>query len=87
VGYLYNQLGCDSGSGDRVGCFESRVAGLGAQVGYNFPVGKFEGYLNLKGYGEFGALNRASGWSAWLAFSISPPEPAVAPTRIPKLHK
>ena len=29
VGYVYDQLSCDSGSGDRVGCFESRVVGIG----------------------------------------------------------
>jgi hypothetical protein len=87
VGYFYNQLGCDSGSGDRVGCFQSRVAGLGAQVGYSFPVGKLQGYANLKGYGDFGAENRASGWSVWLVFSISPPEPAAASPRMPMLHK
>jgi hypothetical protein len=87
VGYFYNQLGCDSGSGDRVGCFQSRIAGLGAQVGYNFPVGKFQGYLNLKGYGDFAAENRASGWNLWLTFSISPPEPGAASARIPMLHK
>jgi hypothetical protein len=86
VGYFYNQIGCDSGSGDRVGCFESRVAGLGAQVGYSFPMGKYEGYLNLKSYGDFAAQNRGSGWSVWLAFSISPPEPKSAPSR-PMLHK
>jgi hypothetical protein len=39
VGYVYDQLSCDSGSGDRVGCFESRVAGIGPQIGYIFPVG------------------------------------------------
>ena len=87
VGYFYNQLSCDSGSGDRVGCFESRIAGLGAQVGYSFPVGKLEGYLNLKSYGEFDAQNRASGWNVWLTLAISPPEPALAASRIPKLHK
>jgi len=86
VGYFYNQIGCDSGSGDRVGCFESRVAGLGAQVGYSFPMGKYEGYLNLKSYGDFAAQNRGSGWSVWLAFTISPPEAAAAPSR-PMLHK
>jgi hypothetical protein len=87
VGYFYNQIGCDSGSGDKVGCFQSRVAGLGAQVGYSFPVGKFQGYANLKGYGDFGAENRASGWSVWLAFSISPPEREVASSHMPMLHK
>ena len=29
VGYVYDELGCDSGSGDRVGCFQSRVVGVG----------------------------------------------------------
>ncbi len=87
VGYFYSELGCDSGSGDRIGCFQSRVAGLGAQVGYSFPVGKLQGYVNLKGYGDFGAENRASGWSMWLAFSISPPESAAASSRTPMLHK
>jgi hypothetical protein len=87
VGYLYNQLSCDGGSGDRVGCFESRIAGLGVQVGYSFPVGKFQGYLNLKSYGEFAAENRASGWNAWLVFSISQPEPPSPSSRLPMLHK
>jgi len=87
VGYFYSQIGCDSGSGNRIGCFESQIAGLGAQVGYSLPVGKLEGYLHLKGYGEFAAQNRASGWNMSLAFSISQPEPAAAPSRIPMLHK
>lgn len=32
VGYVYKQVGCDSGSGDRVGCFQSQVAAAGPQV-------------------------------------------------------
>ena len=27
VGYVYDEIGCDSGVGDRVGCFQSRVVG------------------------------------------------------------
>jgi hypothetical protein len=73
VGYLYQEVGCDSGSGDRVGCFQSRVLGVGPQVGYIFPIGdKLQGYLNLKGYGEFDAANRPSGWNVWLTFNLSP---------------
>jgi hypothetical protein len=37
VGYFYDQLSCDSGSGDRVGCFQSRVVGIGPQIGYIVP--------------------------------------------------
>ena len=58
VGYVYKQLGCDSGSGDRVGCFQSQVVGVGPQIGFLFPVGDMQGYLNLKAYGEFAAENR-----------------------------
>ena len=73
VGYVYQEVGCDSGSGDRVGCFQSRVLGVGPQVGYIFPIGdKLQGYLNLKGYGEFDAANRPSGWNVWLTFNLSP---------------
>ncbi len=73
VGYFYDQLSCDSGSGDRVGCFKSRVMGVGPQIGYVFPIDeKYQGYLNLKAYGEFDNANRADGWNVWLTFVISP---------------
>ena len=83
VGYIYDQLSCDSGSGDHVGCFESRVAGIGPQVGYLFPVGRMQGYINLKAYAEFDAAARPSGWNAWVTFSLSPP--ATAPTTAPPM--
>jgi hypothetical protein len=73
VGYLYQEIGCDSGSGDHVGCFQSRVVGVGPQVGYIFPIGeKLQGYLNLKAYGEFANENRPAGWNLWLTFNLSP---------------
>jgi hypothetical protein len=73
VGYLYQEIGCDSGSGDRVGCFQSRVVGVGPQFGYLFPVGdNMQGYLNLKAYGEFANENRPAGWNVWLTFNLSP---------------
>lgn len=84
VGYVYKQLGCDSGSGDRVGCFRSQVAGAGPQVGFIFPVGDMQGYLNLKAYKEFAAENRPQGWNAWVTFAISPaaPTPTAPPKRM-----
>jgi hypothetical protein len=89
VGYFYNQLTCDSGSGNRVGCFESRVAGIGPQIGYIFPLSeRYSGYINVKGYKEFGDEHRAAGWNAWLTFAISPSVPSeTAPTRTPLLRK
>ena len=80
VGYLYDQLSCDSGLDNRLGCFEGRVAGIGPQIGYVFPISKeWQGYLNLKGYGEFAAQNRPDGWNAWLTFAISPAAPGQGP--------
>jgi len=77
VGYVYDQITGDSGSGAKLGAFESRVIGVGPQIGYLFPVAGMQGYLNLKGYGEFDARNRPSGWNAWLTLSISPAAPAT----------
>jgi hypothetical protein len=78
VGYVYQEVGCDSGSGDHVGCFQSRVISVGPQIGYIYPVGDMQGYVNLKGYGEFDAQDRPSGFNVWLTFALSP-APAAAP--------
>lgn len=60
VGYFYNQLSGDSGPGATLGPFKSRVTGVGPQIGFFFPVGDREGYLNLRAYYEFDARNRPS---------------------------
>ena len=64
VGYVYKERGCDSGAGDRVGCIQSQVVVVGPQIGFIFPVGDMQGYINLKGYKEFAAENRADGCSS-----------------------
>ena len=74
VGYFYQQITPDSGQAKFLGPFESRVIGIGPQVGFLFPVGNMQGYLNVKGYGEFDAAARPSGWNTWLTFAISPAE-------------
>lgn len=82
VGYFYNQLTADSGQLPILGENKSRVVGIGPQIGYMFPIAGQQGYLNLKGYYEFDADRRPSGWNAWLTFSISPAAPMpAAPTR------
>jgi len=72
VGYFYDQLTADSGAPAILGDNKSRVAGLGPQIGYLFPVGGMQGYLNLKGYKEFGTEHRPEGWNVWLTFAVSP---------------
>jgi hypothetical protein len=78
VGYLYNQASCDGGSGDRVGCFQSRVASVGGQLGYTIPMGALEGNVNVKAYKEFAAANRPEGWNVWLTYTLSPADSAPA---------
>jgi hypothetical protein len=87
VGYAYDQVSADSGSGDRVGAFESRVFSVGPQLGYIFPVAGKQGFLGLKSYFEFGAKDRPEGWNTWLTFAISeaPPTPGAAPPTL--VHK
>jgi hypothetical protein len=73
VGYFYDQVSGDTGGNPTLGNFKSRVAAVGPQIGYLFPVGKWQGYMNVKSYWEFGAQNRPEGWNLWVVFSISPP--------------
>lgn len=73
VGYAFQQLTGDSGEGATLGDFKSRVFGIGPQVGYKFEASDTtDGYVNLKGYYEFGAKNRAEGWNVWLTLAFSP---------------
>ncbi|MGY3485142.1 hypothetical protein ACVW1C_003025 [Bradyrhizobium sp. USDA 4011] len=82
VGYAYQQITDDSGQIPALGGFRSRVLGVGPQIGYIFPIGNNQAFLGLKGYGEFDAANRPSGWNTWLTFAISeaPPASTVTPT-------
>jgi hypothetical protein len=71
AGYLYDQLGADSGPGATLGPFMSRVAGIGPQAGYEFTVGAVQVDLNLRGYAEFAAENRPEGWNIWFTVGLS----------------
>ena len=74
VGYFFDQLTGDTGSGAALGPYLSRIAAVGPEAGILFPVGNMQGTLSLRGYWEFAAQNRSSGWNTWLAFSIVPIE-------------
>jgi hypothetical protein len=90
VGYIYDQVSADRGSAPILGPIESRVFGVGPQLGYLFPVGTMQGALNLKAYFEFDRHDRPSGWNTWVAFSITPPAPPAAtppPSRSPMIYK
>jgi hypothetical protein len=86
VGYLYNQASCDGGAGDRVGCFQSRVASVGGQLGYTVSLGELDANLNVKAYKEFAAANRPEGWNLWLTYTLSPAEPKSNGSTAPSRH-
>ena len=75
AGYVYQQIGCDSGSGNTVGCFRTRIFGMGPQLAVRFPIGEMQGSLGLRAYGEFGAKNTPQGWNTFLTLAISPAAP------------
>ena len=80
AGYYFQQLTDDHGPGATLGGFRGMAVGIGPQIGFLFPVGDYQGYLNLKGYKDLEVENRPQGWSAWVTFAISPkaPEPPMA---------
>jgi hypothetical protein len=70
AGYVYYQLTGDSGSGDTVGPFKSRVAAVGPQIGYTFKVSGQQWGANLRGYYEFWAENRYEGYAVFATLNI-----------------
>ena len=70
AGYGYYQLTADSGSGDRVGAFKSRIAAIGPQIGYLFNIGTKQAYINVRAYKEFWAQNRVEGYATIATISI-----------------
>jgi len=73
-------------SGDRVGCFQSQVVGIGPRSGF-CSVGDMQGYLNLKAYGEFAAENRPAGWNNLGDLLYLAPAPGAPPTTKPIVRK
>jgi len=81
VGYFYQQISDDKGAPPFLDGNRSRVIGVGPQIGFIIPMGSVQGYLNIKGYGEFDAERRASGWNMWVTFVVSPEPPKPEPSR------
>ena len=88
VGYYFQQLTGDSGTGATLGDFKGRVVGIGPQIGFIFPAGEgYQGYLNLKAYKDLAVENRAEGYTAWVTLAISPAAPSETPTKAQSIRK
>jgi len=72
VGYIYDQITPDKGPLPVLGPIESRVIGVGPQVGFIFPSPSVQTFLGLKAYAEFDGHDRPSGYNAWVTLSFSP---------------
>lgn len=87
AGYYFQQLTGDSGLGATLGDFKGMAVGIGPQIGFLFPVGDMQGYLNVKGYADLDVENRPKGWSTWVSFVLSPRAPEPPPTARPLYRK
>lgn len=71
VGYFFSQISPDVGASARLGGFQSRVAGVGPQLGWTLQLGRVAADFNVRGYKEFAAENRAEGWNVYVTMSLS----------------
>jgi hypothetical protein len=83
AGYVYDQLSGDSGSGDRLGAFESKIGAVGPEIGHPFMVFGRPAYFNIRAYYEYWAQNRVRGEAVFLTLAIplgpSPKTPSKHP--------
>jgi hypothetical protein len=83
--YFYDELTADRGSAPILGPIESRVIGVGPQLGFIFPMGPTQMFLGLKVYGEFDGHDRPSGYNAWVTLAFSPSGAPPPQTQSPPL--
>jgi hypothetical protein len=70
VGYHYQQISGDSGSGASLGDFKGRVTALGPAINYSFSLGNVPISTNWRYLKEFNVKNRLEGQSALLTVTI-----------------
>jgi hypothetical protein len=76
VGYSFNQLTGDTGSGATLGPYISRISAVGPEVGVLFPVGGNAGFFEPSGLLGICGSKSFIRWNTWLVFSIAPSAPA-----------
>jgi len=82
VGYFYQQVTGDSGTGAKLGENKGTAIGIGPQIGFFFPAWEgYTSYLNLRGYADVYTENRPTNltFMATLSFTPAAPEKPAAP--------
>lgn len=70
VGYLYQQLTDDSGTGAVLGPFRGRVAAIGPTLGYDFIIDRTPISTRLRVYSEFETEKRLRGTAGFISLSM-----------------
>ena len=70
IGYHYQQVTDDKGSGAVLGGFRGRVSALGATAAYTFTVDERPIMLRVKGLREFNVKNRLKGTATFLTLTV-----------------
>ena len=83
VGYAYQQVTGDSGSGARLGPFQGRVFGAGPEFGYLFSLAGHQASLNVRSYFEFAAQHRLQGRGVFITLGL----PIWGPKPPPATHQ
>ena len=80
VGYLYQQVTGDSGTGAKLGDNKGAAIGIGPQIGFFFPAWQgYTGYVNLRGYADIYTENRPTSTTFMATVSFSPAAPEHPP--------
>ena len=81
VGYVYQQVTGDSGTGAKLGADKGSAFALGPQIGFFFPAWQgYTGYLNLRGYVDLYTENRPTNSTFMATLSFTPAAPEKPPT-------
>lgn len=70
VGYHYNQVTGDSGTGAQLGDFQGRVSALGGTLGYTFELDGRPISTRVKVFREFDVHNRLEGTAAYFTVAL-----------------
>jgi hypothetical protein len=89
VGYFYQQVTDDSGTGAKLGGNKGAAIAFGPQIGFFFPAMEgYSGYLNLRGYADVYTENRPTNITFMATLSFTPAAPEHPPTpRAPRISK
>jgi hypothetical protein len=76
VGYVYQQVTGDSGTGAKLGDNKGTAVGIGPQIGFFFPAWEgYTGYLNIRGYWDVFTENRPTSQTVLVTLSFTPAAP------------